>query len=68
MVLNKYQIPKPTTREISEFPLVKLPRRHKEPAQHQNKEATPHIQRSHTTSTKLSAETKTNELHRQTNI
>jgi hypothetical protein len=68
MVLNKYQISKPNTREIGEFPLVKLPRRHKEPVQHQSKEATPHIQRSHTASTKLSAETKTNELHRQTNI
>jgi hypothetical protein len=45
MVLNKYQIPnfgilipKPNTREIGEFPLVKLPRRHKEPVQHQSKE------------------------------
>ena len=58
-VLNKYQIPKSNTREIGEFPLVKLPIRHQRTHTTPSKKAAPQIQRSHNTSTKLSVETKT---------
>ncbi len=61
------QIPKPNTREIGEFPLIKLSQTTpiKEPAPHQSKEAAPQIQKSHTASTKLSAETKTKRTAKQ---